>query len=398
MRKDEGVGDAVDRHGGKLTATDGPARHPGLVLLWLAIACAPDPAPPGAADTAASTGGDTHGTAGGTDGGTASGTGGGTGADTDETPAGDCPSAAHVPGVEPATYVDYPVYIDGTDRRFTTIQNGIWGAEEGDEVIVCAGEYHERIDFKGKAITVTSAAGPLLTTLDGQGEGSVVTLRNWEPPESVLEGFTITGGQGDEFHGGGIFIEWGSPTIRHNIVRNNEAGIAGGVYARNAGPTVHNNVIAWNHAREGGGGFTCSACRGTFAYNTLFWNTTDGAGPLMEYFWGAADIVGNVLVSRPEVSQPAVRVTSVREDREFSVSHNLLAPVDQTWAPSSPSGFPTGEAWVRALPAIADPEGGDWTLGAGSPAIDTGPPDATDPDGTRADLGAFGGPNGAWPW
>ncbi len=52
----------------------------------------------------------------------------------------------------------------------------------------------------------------------------------------------------------------------------------------------------------------------------------------------------------------------------------------------------------RAAPLLVDVEAGDWTLGPGSPAIDAGPPDALDPDGTRADLGAYGGPDGAWPW
>lgn len=370
------------------------------MLLWLAIACAPGPAAPGApvgggvgdADTAEHGGTGTGGTdSGGADTGDTGGT------DLDAPPEG-CPEAPHEPGVEPTEYADYPVFIDGTDRRFTTIQNGIWGAEEGDRVVVCPGTFHERIDFKGKAITVTSAGGPQRTVLDGQGAGSVVTLRNWEPPEAVLSGFTIRGGEGDEFHGGGIFIEWGSPTIRHNIVRDNRAGIGGGVYARNARPTVENNVIAWNHATEGGGGFTCSACTGSFSYNTLFWNTAGGEGPVLEIFWGATDLVGNIFVSEPGTTKPAVRVPRVREDRTFTVAHNLLAPEDQPWGPASQPDFPEGEAWVRALPELADPNAGDWTLSPGSPAIDMGPPDAQDPDGSRADLGAFGGPLGAWPW
>ena len=40
----------------------------------------------------------------------------------------------------------------------------------------------------------------------------------------------------------------------------------------------------------------------------------------------------------------------------------------------------------------------DWDLhpGAGSPLIDAGDPAELDADGTRADVGAFGGPSGAW--
>ena len=36
-------------------------------------------------------------------------------------------------------YDRYPVYIADTDRRFVTIQDAIWGAEEGDVVTVCPG-------------------------------------------------------------------------------------------------------------------------------------------------------------------------------------------------------------------------------------------------------------------
>jgi hypothetical protein len=48
----------------------------------------------------------------------------------------------------------------------------------------------------------------------------------------------------------------------------------------------------------------------------------------------------------------------------------------------------------RGDPMFVDPVAGDFTLAAGSPAIDAGDPDPayTDLDGTPNDLGAFGGP------
>lgn len=373
------------------------------MLLALALACAPEPCPAGSSrgaddlcvlDDAGDSGIVDSGAADGGDGADGSGDG------TDGTePASDCPATPHQPGDVLDDYADYPVYIDGTDRRFQTIQDGIWGAEDGDTVVVCPGLYDENIDFKGKVITVTSAAGPWETTIDGGGRASVVSLRNWEPPESVLQGFTIQGGEGSEFHGGGVFVEWGSPTIRYNLITGNTAGIAGGVYVRNGGAIVHNNLIVGNHASEGGGGMVCTACVGPFSYNTFYENTCR-QGHVGEYFWGTGDFVGNLMVAKDDETGFAFRVMDWREDRDFKVAYNLLWPADIAWG-----GSFDGERWedhltdgLRADPMLVDPEAGDFTLSPGSPAIDAGPADMLDPDGSRADLGAFGGPDGAWPW
>ena len=56
---------------------------------------------------------------------------------------------------------------------------------------------------------------------------------------------------------------------------------------------------------------------------------------------------------------------------------------------------------VQADPLFTDARGGDWTLAAGSPGIDAGPEDDdyADVDGSRNDIGAYGGPlsiGGGW--
>lgn len=59
----------------------------------------------------------------------------------------------------------------------------------------------------------------------------------------------------------------------------------------------------------------------------------------------------------------------------------------------------SGGTNISADPRFTDALGGDFTLMTGfSPAIDVGNPLAgyNDLDGTRNDLGAFGGPGGAW--
>ncbi|MEZ6197632.1 MAG: right-handed parallel beta-helix repeat-containing protein [Planctomycetota bacterium] len=94
-----------------------------------------------------------------------------------------------------------------------SIQNAINLASDGDTVSVGAGVWHERINFLGKAIRVVGL-GPGVSTIDAQFTGSVVTFSNQEQSNSILEGFTITGGHGDPFFfgttlqssGGGIAV------------------------------------------------------------------------------------------------------------------------------------------------------------------------------------------------
>ncbi len=303
-----------------------------------------------------------------------------------------CPEAPAAAGDEVA-YADYPVYIDGTDRRFATIQDAIWGSADGDVVLVCPGTYHGSIDFKGRAITLRSVAGAAATVLNAGGAGSVVVLRSWEPPEAVLDGFTLTGGEGTEGHGGGVFVEWGSPTLRHLVVTGNHAQVAAGVYVRNGGATLENSVLAGNNAEQVGGGFGCSACTGAFRQVTFHLNTAP-RGPVGEYFWGTADFVGNILVMPEGTSVPAINWLDPR-DNDFAADYNLIWPAGEIVSAGEPA-WPDGVGWVVADPLLVDPVGGDWSLGALSPAIDAGPPDETDADGSRADLGAFGGAGGDW--
>ena len=72
------------------------------------------------------------------------------------------------------------------------------GAGNGDEIIVAPGSYNECINFNGKAITLRSSDGADVTTIDGTGLScSLVKCENGEGSDTVLEGFTITGGGGD---------------------------------------------------------------------------------------------------------------------------------------------------------------------------------------------------------
>lgn len=168
-----------------------------------------------------------------------------------------------------------------------TIQAGITVANAGDTVLVAPGTYHENIDFKGKAITVTSSGGPGVTIIDGGQLNPVVTFSSGEGASSLLSGFTIQNGM-STFVGGGIYMDLTSPTIRHNVVQNNRASDGGGgigVYFGAPlieGNTIKNNSQIANVSGGGGGGIYVTGVKGTASAqiigNTIENNTWQGSG------------------------------------------------------------------------------------------------------------------------
>jgi hypothetical protein len=159
----------------------------------------------------------------------------------------------------------WEVKQDGTGD-FTTIQEGIDASADNDTVLVYPGTYFENIDFIGKDITVASL---LLTTgdesyidstiIDGDHQGSVVTFENNETNDAVLLGFTIQNGSGTftsiyTNYGGGIFINFSSPSIKYLTITNNHAGAGGGILFSSTDAYVEKVKIKENHAFHHGGG------------------------------------------------------------------------------------------------------------------------------------------------
>lgn len=172
-----------------------------------------------------------------------------------------------------------------------TIQAGINAANTGDTVLVAPGTYVENINFVGKAITVKSTNGPRFTIIDGNTAAPVAAFVTNEGPKSVLNGFTLQNGVGTfefGYQGGGVSISYASPTIKHNVIKNNTAGNGGGLAAYWGSPIVSNNTITLNSAQFGGGVSFVGTSNAQILHNTISKNKADegGAGE----FFGAANV------------------------------------------------------------------------------------------------------------
>lgn len=135
-----------------------------------------------------------------------------------------------------------------------SIQAAIDAASSGDAIVVAPGTYYEAIDFLGKAITLRSAGGPTVTVIDGSGaNGSVVQCVSGEGPDTILQGFTITGGNANI--GGGMLNVGSSPTVIDSVfVANHADDRGGGMYNRKGNPIIIGTTFRQNTSGEMGGG------------------------------------------------------------------------------------------------------------------------------------------------
>ena len=144
--------------------------------------------------------------------------------------------------------------------QYTSIQAAIGSAQHHDEIVVAPGTYSEAINFLGKAVRVRSSGGAAVTTIDGTGHYHVVQCVSGEGRDSVLEGFTITGGNANgsvhpDACGGGMLIVDSSPTVIGCIFVDNAAvGDGGGMYNQGSSPIVIHCSFVTNTSSSFGGG------------------------------------------------------------------------------------------------------------------------------------------------
>jgi PKD repeat protein len=177
--------------------------------------------------------------------------------------------------------------------------------------------------------------------------------------------------------------------ITQNIIANNFSSNAiGGIQCTNAPIEITNNIIV-NNSGTYGALILKNDSDAELTNNTIANNESNGTNQYLFFIFNSAPVIRNCII--------------IDNNSIFFAS----GTVDVTY--TCITGGYTGTGNIDEDPLFIAPSAGDgiafnglnahWWLQNGSPCIDAGDPDAiyNDPDGSRNDMGAYGGPNGMTP-
>jgi|GEM_PF-4379154 len=296
---------------------------------------------------------------------------------------------------------------------FTTIQAAIDAGADGDVIAVRPGVYHERINMRGKALTVQGLAPEdpdvvAATVIDGDAGGTVVTCVTAEVATTVLRGLTITNGSAT--YGGGVYCSTDfdnatSPTFEFCDIRDNTAYSGGGVYVTFGSPAFSRCQIRDNHAGYRGGAFYGDNVGGQTPYNPSFESTrilnnfasSNGGAMFLESYCRAtlrsSVVAGNICNSVGGIySQGAttIRYSTIADNSSYGVyrasgntniSNSIIwgngddiggSSINVTYSDVSEAVGGVGN--IQEPPSFADPGAGVYNLQSNSPCIDAGQP------------------------
>jgi parallel beta-helix repeat protein len=251
----------------------------------------------------------------------------------------------------------------GAGKPYISIQTAIDDALTGDTVLVYDGIYVELISFMGKAITVRSVNGAASTIINGNASGTVVTFGNGEDSGSVLDGFTITNGNGNL--GGGIYCYSSSPTITNCTITGNAASPGGGgIYCASSSPTITNCTITGNTAEYYGGGIFCYSSSPSITNCTIAGNTagTNGSGGGIYCYLSSPTVENSILWAD----------IGLAGDNEIALNSSTITV---TYSDVDEDGYGDSNGNIRQDPLFVDPLNGNFHLQPDTPCIDAGTSD-----------------------
>ncbi len=175
---------------------------------------------------------------------------------------------------------------------YETIQAAVDGEQGGATILVCPGTYTENVVIDGKELTVRATDGAAVTVIEGGSAGAVWTVSGVGGAGVVIDGFTLTGGEGAT--GGGLSCLGATVDLRDNVIEDNEAVDGGGIGASDCQLMAAGNTVQDNEASGFGGGVYLGDCVGDFAGNLVQRNEGDQGGGIAVR-WGSVAVDGNVV-------------------------------------------------------------------------------------------------------
>jgi hypothetical protein len=323
---------------------------------------------------------------------------------------------------------------DGARVYGFTLQNGGGAAGGGVRIKECSPTIEGNL-ITGNATSVGGVGGGIRTY-----NGSPTILDN-----DIVGNDACYGGPENGCDGGAIDIRGGAPTIVGNWMESNTAGDGGAIWtaysdawiAQNVivgnmaddsaeadgegleqdgqgggidvqiggaiGLVITNNIVADNIASAMGGGIVVYEPNDSYPYVTVSQNVI-AFNNVLDTDWGAGFSQWNG--TTPEAydnivyGNLGVGVYGDDDVSTWSWSYNDVygnfPDFGGTVSASSGTGNLNVDPGFTAASNDADWSNDDYTLKSGSPCVDAGRPDLSDTDGSRADMGAYGGSAGGW--
>ena len=246
-----------------------------------------------------------------------------------------------------------------------SIQAAIDAASNGDEIEVAPGMYNEAINFNGKAVRMYSLFGPEVTTIDANGIAGayhVVQCISGEDANTILEGFTITGGNANgtdsDEYGGGMYCDNSSPTVTNcKFTSNRATRYGGGMYNYTSSPIVTDCTFTGNTASLYGGGM----------YNRYNSNPT-----VTNCTFSGNRALGKGGGMYNGISSPTLINCILWGDTPDEIFDDAKSSSTVTYSDVQGGWLGAGGNNIDADPCFVDATGGDLRLSYDSPCIDAG--------------------------
>lgn len=293
-----------------------------------------------------------------------------------------------------------------------TIQAAIDAASVGDTVYVDPGVYTENLRLRSGVNVVGSGYGStILRGVGGTIPGVPTSVVNAAgTTNSRFEGFKITrSGRDIDFigvniNGGslllnnnwitgnrdGVRVSGGSPIIRNNIIDQNgsasDSVLNYGIISLSATPLIANNLILSNTGAGIYLGWAASA--GTQVIN----NTVDGNTDNGIWCYNGA----NATIKNNIFSRNSTGISASHGSIPLISFNNVWGNTWRNYDSQSAGVANPGPGDISADPSFDLLSSPPYHLAITSPCINAGDPNPffNDLDGTRNDMGAFGGPSG----